>query len=663
MRRSHLGLLMVVAVALAPAAALSSGCSSAPVDPGVDAGPDAEVDAKPDAEPDAPPPDAPPPDAPPPDAPPPDAAEGGSDAGPYIPPPHPSDPLFDAEKLHQIKLTVDPASLAQLENDLDERVPCSITYDDITVDNVGIQKVADNGVVDPLSGKPAFSVKINEFDKNKDLFTLSRITLESSISDPSFLREHLGYEMYRRAAIPAKRTAHASVTFNGKVLGIYVVADAVDKKFTARSFGGENADGNLYEAGCCGDFVDDVPHMDLKDEASEGRSRVDILALVKTIKTASDQDFEAKVDARMDLQRFLDGYALDALLVHKNGYHYLPIANYYMYDNPADARFVFMPSQMHDVFGDLNFNPYTKPDSTLSLRVRNIPSLDTKYRAAVLHVLYDLWDTDFLHARIDKVTAAIDSDLSGDPQTLADIASYKAHLADTHLAVDLRKAKVLASASATCGNGTLEGFEECDDHNLVVGDGCSAVCVKEYCGDGAVQPSLGEVCDGSGCKPDCSGFAVCGNSIKDPGEECDDGNIASIDGCSSDCLLENCTVSVNNGKSYAFCTDLRTAYEARGVCAAAGGALAVPQNDAQNTWVTTTAFGLLGQGYWIGIDDEAQDAVWKKPDGSVQQYLPWAANQPNGGGAQGCVIISFVLSGGWNDKACNETNGYVCALP
>ena len=46
---------------------------------------------------------------------------------------------------------------------------------------------------------------------------------------------------------------------------------------------------------------------------------------------------------------------------------------------------------------------------------------------------------------------------------------------------------------ATCGNGALEGLEQCDDHNLVNGDGCSSTCVidqvisrrsGDYDGDG-----------------------------------------------------------------------------------------------------------------------------------------------------------------------------------
>ncbi len=50
-----------------------------------------------------------------------------------------------------------------------------------------------------------------------------------------------------------------------------------------------------------------------------------------------------------------------------------------------------------------------------------------------------------------------------------------------------------AIPGATCGNGALEGLEQCDDHNLVNGDGCSSTCAidqvisrrsGDYDGDG-----------------------------------------------------------------------------------------------------------------------------------------------------------------------------------
>jgi len=39
-----------------------------------------------------------------------------------------------------------------------------------------------------------------------------------------------------------------------------------------------------------------------------------------------------------------------------------------------------------------------------------------------------------------------------------------------------------------CGDGILDDGEECDDNNNIDGDGCSAVCILEFCGDSITQP-------------------------------------------------------------------------------------------------------------------------------------------------------------------------------
>jgi cysteine-rich repeat protein len=45
--------------------------------------------------------------------------------------------------------------------------------------------------------------------------------------------------------------------------------------------------------------------------------------------------------------------------------------------------------------------------------------------------------------------------------------------------------------SNPCGNGSLQGTETCDDHNLVPGDGCSATCQIE---PGFICPTVGALC-------------------------------------------------------------------------------------------------------------------------------------------------------------------------
>ena len=126
---------------------------------------------------------------------------------------------------------------------------------------------------------------------------------------------------------------------------------------------------------------------------------------------------------------------------------------------------------------------------------------------------------------------------------------------------------------AVCGDGMVESVEECDDGNLVSGDGCDIDCLLEdgyacpgaggschvsVCGDGVAEGS--EECDdansliGDGCtpfcevEPSCSGGTctpICGDGQVFPGEACDDGNGVDGDGCSSSCTLEagySCTL-------------------------------------------------------------------------------------------------------------------------
>jgi cysteine-rich repeat protein len=125
-----------------------------------------------------------------------------------------------------------------------------------------------------------------------------------------------------------------------------------------------------------------------------------------------------------------------------------------------------------------------------------------------------------------------------------------------------------------CGDGVNNqgGIEECDDGNVLAGDGCNGVCNVEpswtcpkegpcvstiVCGDGV--RSIGEACDdgntkdGDGCNFGCKmqdrgticipgqlcvRTAICGNGRLDFAEGCDDGNTKSADGCDTLCVRE-----------------------------------------------------------------------------------------------------------------------------
>jgi fibro-slime domain-containing protein len=83
-----------------------------------------------------------------------------------------------------------------------------------------------------------------------------------------------------------------------------------------------------------------------------------------------------------------------------------------------------------------------------------------------------------------------------------------------------------ASAQAICGDGVIEAGEECDDGNAASGDGCSSTCQIET---GYTCPVVNQP---------CVPVNLCGNGVLDGAEQCDDGNRNSGDGCSSSCQIE-----------------------------------------------------------------------------------------------------------------------------
>ena len=78
---------------------------------------------------------------------------------------------------------------------------------------------------------------------------------------------------------------------------------------------------------------------------------------------------------------------------------------------------------------------------------------------------------------------------------------------------------------AICGNSVIEAGETCDDGNAAAADGCDATCKIE---PGWKCPTVGAACIAAGC----------GDAIVAGDEDCDDGNTKSGDGCNALCVLE-----------------------------------------------------------------------------------------------------------------------------
>ena len=102
-----------------------------------------------------------------------------------------------------------------------------------------------------------------------------------------------------------------------------------------------------------------------------------------------------------------------------------------------------------------------------------------------------------------------------------------------------------AAKCATCTNGLCDGMGNCN---------------ASVCGDGCVDASRGEQCDppnGTTCDVNCHLAAVCGNGTIEGSEQCDDGNTRDLDGCDSKCNYEvvgrMTTVTISGAQAPSFC--------------------------------------------------------------------------------------------------------------
>jgi spore coat protein H len=355
----------------------------------------------------------------------------------------PSDVIFDLTKLHDVRVTVADSDLDNLRNNRDARIAATLYFDGQQLNNIVAHR---KGFTTGNSTKPSLVLDLDDTVKNQNLDGLSKVVVNNAIQDPSFLDEHLAYEFVRKAGLPAPRTAHAVVTLNGEVLGLYILEEDLNKAYLSRWFGSKNKSGNLYE-GSLQDFAVDQTEgtwpqqLDLKNEAEEGRTRDDVIALANLVNTVSDADFATMLDASMNFDSFVTAFAIDMITGSWDDYYY-GSNNYYLYHNPADNRFVLLLHGMDFLFSPESAWPTANPDATVdpfvplasfmsgsgpgrvAARLRAIPALETRLHGEVGRLIRTVWDVDALTARIDQVSTMLHTNTNTDPILVQDIANF-----------------------------------------------------------------------------------------------------------------------------------------------------------------------------------------------------------------------------------------------
>jgi spore coat protein CotH len=265
--------------------------------------------------------------------------------------------FYNIDTIREIKINFPTISWDHILDSLyvkgdNDRIMATLTIDGIEYDSVGVRYKGFSSVsVDRI--KNPFNIKLDYLIDNQNHFGVDKIKLSNVISDPSFIREVLTYEIARKY-MPSSESNYANLYINDTLWGLYTNTEAVNKDFIRKHYhnrynpffkcnpenldilpGGENS--NLSNTHGI-DSVNYYPHYDI--ESDNGWSY--LYSLIDTLNNTSDS-----IDNVLNIDRVIWMHALNYSLINFDSYIGYG-QNYYIY---MDNNRLFNP-----ILWDLNMS-------------------------------------------------------------------------------------------------------------------------------------------------------------------------------------------------------------------------------------------------------------------------------------------------------------------
>jgi hypothetical protein len=319
-----------------------------------------------------------------------------------------ADELFTNASARRITINIPPEGLAVLRTNARTYVSASVRDGSNAPQNVAIHLKGSTGSFRRIDDKPGLTLDFDRYDANQRFHGLSKIHLNNSVEDASYLHELLGSEAFRRAGIPAARVGHAVVELNGRRLGLYVLKEGFTSEFLAQHF--TRPTGNLYEPGKDGRDVDEPLDLQLGNAARRGQE------LEQLTVVAGEPDLAErwrKLPHILDVDRFVAFMAMEILTGHRDGYC-LARNNFRVYQDAVSGRILFFPHGMDQLFGYAKLPIEPRMSGLVARSIMEMPEGRQRFRDECSRLLRQVLAPAQLTARVDEKVAALARELSPD---------------------------------------------------------------------------------------------------------------------------------------------------------------------------------------------------------------------------------------------------------
>lgn len=275
--------------------------------------------------------------------------------------------VFADNHVLQIELKLTPEQFKAMEPTREGRhnkfpyVKASVTIDGKPYEGAGLRFKGNSSFrFSEGTSKRPFKIDLNRFDKSQKLHGRTKLNLSTAFLDPAFMKEKLGYEIYRAAgmATPGVGWANVSLIVSGEqeLLGVYVLIEQVDNRFLGRNLGKASKGSLLMKPDGISDWQyfgdkaeDNAPYNIKQGEKSDAQVR-QFAQLLKLIEKATDADFEQLIAVGMDIEQFAGYLAATSMLANVDSYIGMP-HNYYLLLDKADNKLRMLPWDLNETFG------------------------------------------------------------------------------------------------------------------------------------------------------------------------------------------------------------------------------------------------------------------------------------------------------------------------
>lgn len=346
--------------------------------------------------------------------------------------------FFPSDRVIDIYVELAPDDLEDIfTNPLQEEYKDAVvTIDGVTVKHVGFRTKGNSSlrmVAGSDSNRYSFKIDFDQYIKGQSLAGLTKLNLNNSMSDPSYMREHLSYELLAEMGIPSPAVGYANLYINGELHGLYVTVEGIEEPFLWRTYGAPL--GNLYKAS---EGTDLVYREDQDEQAST-------LKLVVGSKTTPDQKVNAMVKALAtgeDLESYLNVdqllryFAVNTVLVNLDSYVGTFAHNYYLYEQ--DGVFTILPWDYNMSFAGFGGTPYLSIDTpTQGVSLESRPLLGSllakeeykeRYYRYLEEIISEHFTVEKMTEKINRLAVLIRPHVEADPTKFFSMEQFEASL-------------------------------------------------------------------------------------------------------------------------------------------------------------------------------------------------------------------------------------------